>query len=361
MTNPNNSIGTSGAYGGRTSVNAFNDMLQAFKGRGVLTGFAISPGTGMQVNIGGSSLVRDVAIAEDNTGNFATVNNITQAPVALDISTAPSANSRIDAVVAYVTNPPQGVSTVVDNPSACGLLDVAGAVASSPSAPTESAIRAAISSDGGSGSTAYYVILGYVTIASGTTDITADMITAGALASLNIHDGTITTSEIADNSVTSAKINSSSLLGTSVAFRLNDGSTTTYGLHSTGDFAGLNFTSGTASGNATFRAGEWSTGSMGGGLVMSSTLTPGYYLVNWSLASSGGGGTAQANSYTPFRIGVNSTYGMEHGVSQMGGGATFVEIVHLQSGDILNIQVYRGTSYTLSCRNWAVGYLLKAD
>lgn len=193
MTNPNNAIGTNGAYGGRTSVNAFNDVLQAFTGRGILTGFAISPGTGMQVSIGGDGEIRDVAIAEDNVGNFTTINNITQAPISLDIAAAPSANSRVDAIVAYVTNPPQGSSTVVDNPSACGLIDVAGAVAASPSTPTESDIRSAISADGGSGSTAYFVVLGYITIATGTTDITADMISAAPSTNLNhVGDGVLT-------------------------------------------------------------------------------------------------------------------------------------------------------------------------
>lgn len=176
MTNPNNAIGTNGAYGGRTSVNAFNDNLAIFQGRGVLSGFVVSPNAGMSVAIGGDGSTRDVAIAEDNIGNKTTINNISESPISLTIAGAPASNSRIDAIVAYVDNPAQGSATETDNPSACGLLDVQGAVSATPSQPDENAIRTAITADGASGSTAYYVVLGYITVANGTTDITSEMI-----------------------------------------------------------------------------------------------------------------------------------------------------------------------------------------
>lgn len=199
MTNPNNAVGTNGAFGGRTSVNAFNDIMAAFTGRGVISGWEILPGSGMTVAIGGDGTTRDVAVAEDNAGNKTSIDNISQAPVNLAIVAAPVTNRRIDAIVAYVDNPPSGTSTVVDNYGACGLIDVQGAVAASPSAPDESVIRTAITVDGGSGSTAYYVVLGYVEIGAGTTDITSDMITAGPYAQIG-------TNQISDGSVTSDKI-----------------------------------------------------------------------------------------------------------------------------------------------------------
>ena len=179
MTNPGNAVGTNGAFGGRTSVNAFNDVLGLFSSRGILSGWGISPSSGMTVAVGGDGSTRDVAIAEDNAGNKTTIDNISEEPIEVTIESAPASNSRIDAVVAYVDNPPTGSSTVVDNPEACGLIAVSGTTASSPSAPDESDIRTAITTDGGSGSTAYYVVLGYITVASGTTDITASEITAG--------------------------------------------------------------------------------------------------------------------------------------------------------------------------------------
>lgn len=179
MTNPDNAVGTNAAYGGRTSANAFNDDLAAYS-RGVMSGWACAPSSGLTVVVGGDGSTRDVAVAEDNAGNKTTINNISGAPIEVTIGAAPAANSRIDAIVAYVDNPPQGSSTIADNYEACGLIAVAGTAASSPIAPTDGAIRSAITADGASGATAYYVVLATVTIASGTTDITANDITAGS-------------------------------------------------------------------------------------------------------------------------------------------------------------------------------------
>ena len=178
MTNPDNAVGTNAAYGGRTSANAFNDDLAAYS-RGVMSGWACAPSSGLTVVLGGDGSTRDVAVAEDNAGNKTTINNISGSPVSVTLDAAPASNSRIDAIVAYVDNPPQGSSTIADNYEACGLIAVAGTAASSPVAPTDGAIRSAITADGASGATAYYVVLATITIASGTTDIVAGDITAG--------------------------------------------------------------------------------------------------------------------------------------------------------------------------------------
>lgn len=175
MTNPNNAVGTNGAYGGRTSVDAFNDALALLSG-GVLSGWACTPDSGLTVAFGGDGTSRDVAIAVDNAGNKTTINNISGSPISVTVGAAPNANSRIDAVVAYVDNPPTGSATATDNYGACGLIVVAGAVSATPVQPNESAIRTAITADGASGTTAYYVVLAYITVATGTTDITSGMI-----------------------------------------------------------------------------------------------------------------------------------------------------------------------------------------
>lgn len=182
MTNPNNAIGTNAAYGGRTSVNAFNDGLASFS-RGVMSGWACTPNTGLTVSLGGSGNVRDVAVAEDNIGDKVTINNISGSPVDVTLPAAPGANSRIDAIVAYADNPPQGESTIADNPGACGIIPVSGIAASSPVPPSGSAIRSAITADGASGTTAYYVVLAYITIAAGTTDIDASSISQSKIPS----------------------------------------------------------------------------------------------------------------------------------------------------------------------------------
>lgn len=187
MTNPNNAVGTNAAYNGRTSVNAFNDDLAAY-GRGILSGWDCSPSTGLKVQLGGSGITRDVAVAVDNAGNRTTINNISGAPIEMTISAAPSTNSRIDAIIAYVDNPPEGVSTVADNPAACGMIVVKGNAAASPVQPNESTIRAAITADGASGVTAYYAVLATVTIASGTTDLTSSNIAAGPSAGIGVQN-----------------------------------------------------------------------------------------------------------------------------------------------------------------------------
>lgn len=198
MTNPNNAIGTNAAYSGRTSANAFNDDLAAYS-RGILTGWNCQVDTGLTVILGGGHSVRDVAIAEDNAGNKTTINNISLDEVPVTLDTAPGANSRIDAVVAYVDNPPQGSSSTADNPEACGIIPVAGTPAVDPQAPDDNAIRTAITADGASGTTAYYVVLATVTVPTGTTDLTPGYIAQGDKAVLN-------TDQIADGSMASSKL-----------------------------------------------------------------------------------------------------------------------------------------------------------
>ena len=183
-TNPNNAVGTNAAYSGRTSVNAFNDDLAAYTS-GILSGWACVPSSGLVLTLGGVSGTRDVAIASNPAGNKTTINNISASPISVTISSPPVSNSRIDAIVAYVDNPPEGTSTVVDNPAACGLIAVQGTSAVSPVAPNDGAIRTAITADGASGSNAYYVVLALVTVASGTTDITSSEIEAGSTARIS--------------------------------------------------------------------------------------------------------------------------------------------------------------------------------
>lgn len=192
-TNPNNLVGTNGAYGGRTSVNAFNDVLSAFTTAGVVSGWNCAPQSGMVVQLGGDSLSRDVAIAEDPFGNRTTINNREGEPVPVEISAASATTQRIDCVVAYVNSPATVQSTTLDNPEAVGIIDVKG---SSSSEPDDEAIRAAITADGGTGSTAYYVILATITVPAGATSITDSEIAQGAA----------TMTEILANSVKSDNI-----------------------------------------------------------------------------------------------------------------------------------------------------------
>lgn len=207
MTNPNNAVGTNAAYGGRTSVNAFNDDLNIYS-RGIISGWACSPKSGMTVQIGGNGSERDVAAAEDNAGNKTSINNISGSPIDVTIPAAPATNNRIDLIVAYADNPPSGTSTVVDNPAACGIIVVSGTAAASPTEPTNAAIRSAITADGATGSTAYYVILAKIRVGTGVTTIGSGVITQGARVESGATAGanTVATSSLQDGAVTSDKI-----------------------------------------------------------------------------------------------------------------------------------------------------------
>ncbi len=218
MTNPDNTVGTNAGYNGRTTPNALNDILGAFS-RGLISGWACSPKSGMTVQIGGDGTTRDVAIAEDNAGNRLTINNRTATPIDITISGAPATGNRIDLIVAYAENPPTGAgATSVDFPDAVGIITVSGTAAGTPSDPDEAAIRTAITADGATGATAYYVILAKITVGQGVTTIGSGVIEAGPFAQISTDivdptpaDGSITTAKLADLAVTNAKIDFSTL------------------------------------------------------------------------------------------------------------------------------------------------------
>ena len=207
MTNPNNAIGTNGAFDGRTSPNALNDIAAAFTS-GIVSGWNCAPKTGMTVQLGGSASVRDVALAEDNAGDKLTINNRSGAPVEVTLAGAPATNNRVDAIVAYVDNPSTGDGNTTDNPTACGIIAVSGTVAANPTAPTDEQIRSAITTDGATGGVAYYVILATIRVGTSVTSIGSGVITQGApvqsIAALT--DGAVSTEKLADRAVTSEKV-----------------------------------------------------------------------------------------------------------------------------------------------------------
>lgn len=205
MTNPNNALGTNAALGGRTSVDAFNDAISSLT-RGVVSGFAVTPSSAMTLNVGGTAGVRDVAVAVSPNGNRVSVDNRTTSPIKVTMAAASASSARIDAIVAYVNSPSQVTVTTPDNPTACGIIPVSGTASAQP---TDSAIRTAISADGGTGSTAYYVIIAIVRLAANTTTITSNMIT---MQKSRIADSLVTNDSIADKVITSDKVDFTTLL-----------------------------------------------------------------------------------------------------------------------------------------------------
>lgn len=184
MTNPNNSVGTNAGYNGRTTPNAFNDILGIFDIPGIVSGWECSPKSGMTVQIGGGAS-RDVAIAEDNAGNRVTINNRSGAPIDVTLPGAPATGNRYDVIVAYVNNPIYGAgASDVDFPSQVGFIVVSGTVAANPNYPTEAQINAAITADGGDGPNAYKVQLCSIFVGQGVTTIGSGSIEGSTDASI---------------------------------------------------------------------------------------------------------------------------------------------------------------------------------
>lgn len=201
MTNPNNAIGVNAAYGTRTSVNAFNDLAQVFNNRGVLSGWAVVPKSGMTVSVGGVAGTRDVAVGEDNLGNRICLNNRLASSVDVTIPAASVSSARYDAIVVYANNPAQAANTTPDAPSVCGIIVASG----SASGVSDAQIRSAITADGGTGSTAYYAVLAQVYVGAGSTVITSANISQSKIGA-EPEDGSITTAKIANNAITKEKI-----------------------------------------------------------------------------------------------------------------------------------------------------------
>lgn len=177
MTNPDNIVRVRARNGGRASVYEANGWCQAY-GSGILDGTGVVQNTSanMTVLVGGSSSKPDVLIAENPSGYKIALDLVGQQPVTI---TAPASNSRISAIVAYTDDLAleSTEDTVTGSPASCGLIVVNGSSSASPSAPTDTQIRNAITADGATGSQASYAVIATITVASNTTTITDSLIT----------------------------------------------------------------------------------------------------------------------------------------------------------------------------------------
>lgn len=177
MTNPDNIVRVRARNGGRASVYEANGWCQAY-GSGILDGTGVVQNTvaNMTVLVGGSSSNPDVLIAQSPAGYKIALDLVGQQPVTI---TAPASNSRISAIVAYTDDLAleSTEDTVTGSPASCGLIVVNGSSSASPSAPTDTQIRSAITSDGATGSQASYAIIATIRVASNTTSITDALIT----------------------------------------------------------------------------------------------------------------------------------------------------------------------------------------
>ena len=177
MTNPDNIVRVRARNGGRASVYEANGWAQAYSA-GLLEGNGVKQNTSANMNVlvGGSTTKPDVVLAENAAGYRVALDIVGQQAVAI---TKPASNSRISAIVVYTDDLSLGTTedTVTGSPSSCGLIVVNGNAASSPSAPTDTQIRNAITSDGATGSQAAYCVIATILVASNTTTITDTLIT----------------------------------------------------------------------------------------------------------------------------------------------------------------------------------------
>lgn len=177
MTNPDNIVRVRARNGGRASVYEANGWAQAYSS-GLLEGNGVIQNTSADMNVlvGGSASKPDVVLAENPAGYKIALDLVGQQAIAV---TAPASNSRISAIVAYTDDLSLASTedTVTGSPASCGLIVVNGTAAASPSAPTDTQIRSAITSDGATGSQASYAVIATVEVSSTTTIITDSLIT----------------------------------------------------------------------------------------------------------------------------------------------------------------------------------------
>lgn len=177
MTNPDNIVRVRARNGGRASVYEANGWAQAYTS-GLLEGNGVLQNTSADMNVlvGGSATKPDVLLAINQAGYKVALDLVGQQAIAV---TAPASNSRISAIVAYTDDLSLATTedTVTGSPSSCGLIVVNGTASASPSEPTDTQIRNAITADGATGSQASYCVIATIEVASSTTTITDSMIT----------------------------------------------------------------------------------------------------------------------------------------------------------------------------------------
>lgn len=214
MTNPSNTVRIRSRNGGRGSVYEANMWAQKWN-TGLYSGSGVLPNStpDMNVRVGGSSTNPDVLIAQNPVGYHIVLDLVAQVTLLI---TAPATNSRISSIVAYTDDLSVASATTATTgtPASCGLIVVNGTTSASPTAPSDSTIRSAITADGATGSQASYCVIASLTIASSTTTITSGMTSAGMNRSSLI--------------VSSVNWNTQPILPTSVAYNGQRSYTLTY-------------------------------------------------------------------------------------------------------------------------------------
>lgn len=166
-------LGFPNSNGGRTTDSAlFHALGNAFVGSWI-SGFRVRQASpvGMNVLIGGENGVPDDLLVRDAMSATFPVSNLSTQPVQASVTTANSANPRIDAVVIYIDTNVAASQTVANNENRTKAIVVPGTPATNPSAPTPSQIKAKI------GASNPYEVIAEIRVNAGTTTILDSVIT----------------------------------------------------------------------------------------------------------------------------------------------------------------------------------------
>ena len=166
-------LGFPNSSGGRTTDSAlFHALGNAFVGSWI-SGFRVRQASpvGMNVLIGGENGIPDDLLVRDAMSATFPVSNLSTQPVQASVTTANSANPRIDAVVIYIDTNVAASQTVANNENRTKAIVVPGTPATNPSAPTPSQIKAKI------GASNPYEVIAEIRVNAGTTTILDSVIT----------------------------------------------------------------------------------------------------------------------------------------------------------------------------------------
>ncbi|WP_338520422.1 hypothetical protein V4210_02205 [Candidatus Nanosynbacter sp. BB002] len=166
-------LGFPNSNGGRTTDSAlFHALGNAFVGSWI-SGFRVRQASpvGMNVLIGGENGIPDDLLVRDAMSATFPVSNLSTQPVQASVTTANSANPRIDAVVIYIDTNVAASQAVANNENRTKAVVVPGTPATNPSAPTPSQIKAKI------GASNPYEVIAEIRVNAGTTTILDSVIT----------------------------------------------------------------------------------------------------------------------------------------------------------------------------------------
>lgn len=166
-------LGFPNSNGGRTTDSAlFHALGNAFVGSWI-SGFRVRQASpvGMNVLIGGENGIPDDLLVRDAMLATFPVSNLSTQPVQASVTTANSANPRIDAVVIYIDTNVAASQAVANNENRTKAVVVPGTPATNPSAPTPSQIKAKI------GASNPYEVIAEIRVNAGATTILDSVIT----------------------------------------------------------------------------------------------------------------------------------------------------------------------------------------